>query len=60
MTAAANRVALLNTANLKAAFKVLDKNGDGKISVFEIKTAFARGNLAELKSHGVTVNDQFW
>ena len=60
MTAAANRANLLNTTNLKAAFKVFDKNGDGKISAKEIKMAFERGNLAELKAHGVTVNDQFW
>ena len=57
MTAAANRANLLNTTNLKAAFKVFDKNGDGKISAKEIKMAFERGNLAELKAHGVTVND---
>ena len=36
MTAAANRAKLLNKENLKAAFKVLDANGDGKITPDEL------------------------
>jgi len=32
LSAATNRVKLLNDENLRVAFQVLDKNGDGKVS----------------------------
>ena len=60
LTAASNRSKLINKDNLKAAFKVFDKNDDGKITVDEIQTAFVRGNLTDLSSHGVVINDDLW
>ena len=60
MTAAADREKLLNTTNLKNAFKALDKNGNGKIEAEEIKGAFANGNIDKLSFHGVDVNENFW
>ena len=60
MTAAADREKLLNTTNLKNAFKALDKNGNGKIEAEEIRSAFAHGNIDKLSFHGVVVNEGFW
>ena len=60
MTAAADREKLLNTKNLKNAFKALDKNGNGKIEAEEIKGAFTNGNIDKLSFHGVDVNENFW
>ena len=60
MTAAADREKLLNTKNLKNAFRALDKNGNGKIEVEEIKGAFSYGNIDNLSFHGVNVNESFW
>lgn len=60
MTAAANRVELLNKDNLMLAFKMLDANGDGNISAEEIRTAFSRGNMSNLQNHQVEVQDDFW
>ena len=57
MVAAADREKLLNTTNLKNAFKALDKNGNGKIEAEEIKEAFAHGNIDKLSSHGFDIND---
>ena len=36
LTAASDRAKLINRDNLKAAFKVFDKNEDGKITIDEI------------------------
>ena len=60
MIAVADREKLLNTTNLKNAFKALDKNGNGKIEAEEIKGAFAHGNIDKLSSHGFDINDKFW
>ena len=60
MTAASNRSKLLNKTNLEAAYRNLDKNSDGKITAEEIQFAFSRGNLSELGSHGVGVDNEFW
>ena len=40
LTAACNKVALLNEKNIKAAFKILDTNGDGQITKAELKAKF--------------------
>ena len=47
LSAAVNRVALLNDENLKVAFQVLDKNGDGQVSAQELKETFAKSYLIE-------------
>ena len=60
MTAAADREKLLNTENLRNAFKALDKNGNGKIEAEEIKGAFTHGNIDQLGFHGVEVSELFW
>ena len=60
MVAAADREKLLNTTNLKNAFKALDKNGNGKIEAEEIKEAFAHANIDKLSSHGFDINDKYW
>ena len=60
MTAAANRVELLNKDNLMLAFKMLDANGDGNISAEEIRTAFSRGNMSSLQNHQVEMQEDFW
>ena len=44
VTAAINKVALLNDANMKAAFKVLDADGNGRITKKELKDRFAPEN----------------
>jgi len=41
VTAAINKVALLNDANIRAAFNVLDADGNGRITVKELKDRFA-------------------
>lgn len=40
IAAAIDKIVLLNERNIEAAFKVLDKNGDGKITIDEMKEIF--------------------
>lgn len=44
--AATNRVKLLNEENLEKAFKILDKNDDGRVCSHELKETFAAGVFA--------------
>ena len=60
ITAAADRMKLLNEENLKAAFRVMDTNDDGKLTVDEIKVSFARGSMTDLSQHGISIDNEFW
>ena len=61
MTAASNRVKLLNDQNLRNAFDVLDSGGDGYISADELQGAFMRGNIKyDLPSQGILFNEKYW
>ena len=61
MTAASDRVKLLNDQNLKNAFKVLDASGDGFITAHELQEAFMRGNMKnDLPSRGIKFNEKYW
>ena len=48
ITAASDRLKLINIKNLKSAFSLLDLNGDGQISVAEIRHAFTHGNMSDM------------
>ena len=61
MTAASDRVKLLNEKNLRDAFAVLDKTGDGYISADELQEAFSGGSLKhDLPSQGVKFSEKYW
>lgn len=40
ITAAINKVALLNKSNIDAAFNIIDSDGSGQITMEELKAAF--------------------
>ena len=40
ITAAIDKVAVLNMENLKAAFKIIDKDNSGVITIDELKAVF--------------------
>lgn len=46
ISAATNRVKLLNEENLKKAFSILDTNNDGRVSAKELQERFAQGVYA--------------
>ena len=61
MTAALDRIQLLNEQNLRTAFDVLDSSGDGYISPDELQEAFMRGNIKnDLPALGVRFNEKYW
>ena len=43
ITAAVNRVKLINDQNLATAFKMFDQDGNGQISTAELKRVFQQG-----------------
>ncbi len=43
ITAAVNKVALLNKENISAAFHLIDRDGNGTITIDELKGAFETG-----------------
>ena len=46
MTAATNRYRLImDEANLRTAFNILDKDGNGSITLEELKECFSMGSL---------------
>ena len=59
LSAATNRVKLLNDENLKMAFQVLDKNGDGKVSAQELQETFATSVLNKDQLQ-MPISDDFW
>jgi len=50
-------VILLNEDNLKKAFQMLDKDGNGKLSTKELRETFASGSF---KVDGEELDDTFW
>jgi len=44
ISAAINKVALLNKKNIEAAFNIIDTDGSGEITLDELKAAFETGN----------------
>jgi len=46
ISAATNRVILLNEENLKKAFSILDTNNDGRVSAKELQERFAQAEYA--------------
>ena len=60
VTAAHDRMKMINDENLQNAFKILDLNGDGRISSEEIKHAFSHGSMSDLDAYEVCMDDNFW
>ena len=56
LQAASNRFTLLNEDNIKRAFAILDKDGDGSITADELKSTFT-GNISAC---GTTLDLDFW
>jgi Ca2+-binding EF-hand superfamily protein len=50
-------VILLNEDNLKKAFQMLDKDGNGKLGTRELRETFASGSF---KVDGEELDDTFW
>ena len=46
ITATFDREVLLSNKNLNTVFKIFDANGDGEISIDELKAVFSRGNAS--------------
>ena len=44
VAAASNKIALLNENNIQAAFRILDTDGNGKITRDELKSKFGSQN----------------
>ena len=51
MTGASDKTNLINEENLRAAFSVLDLNGDGFVTPDEISQRFAYSNLDAMVDH---------
>ena len=58
ISAATNRVILLNEDNLKKAFSILDSNDDGRISAKKLQERFAQGTHAA--SSNLNLDDEFF
>jgi calcium-dependent protein kinase len=58
VSAAIDKIGLLNDANIKAAFKVLDADGNGRITKQELKSKF--GNTDNKDQEEVDKEDLMW
>ena len=58
VTAAIDKIALLNKANIEAAFKVLDKDGNGKVTKEELKANF--GSSDKKDQEEADKDDSMW
>lgn len=58
VTAATNRYRLImNEENLQAAFKLLDSDGSGDVTIDELQECFASGNLGNQENENALSDD---
>ena len=60
LSGASDQTKLINKENLQFAFRMLDLNNDGTISIDEVRQRFSQSRVEECQVPGLQVGEAFW
>ena len=60
LAGASDQTKLINKENLEFAFRMLDLNNDGTISIDEVRQRFSQSRVEECQVPGLQVGEAFW